>query len=39
MDAEETVLQGQDSAGVSGGILKSRPTTNSQHTFVVIKIR
>jgi len=39
MDAEETVLQVQDSAGVSGGILKSRPTTNSQHTYVVTKIK
>jgi hypothetical protein len=39
IDAEETVLQGQDSAGVSGGIVKSRRTTNREHTFVVIKIK
>jgi len=39
MDTEETVLQAQDSAGVSGGMVKSRPTTNRQYTFVVIKIK
>jgi hypothetical protein len=39
VDDEETGLQGQDSTGTSGGIVKSMSTTHGQHAFVVIKIK